>query len=299
MAGSANNVLISPVNVLWRIEASEQINYAGITAASLDAKYWTINSAKDATGYYVWHDLDAGSVDPAPAGLTGIEVDVSTGDSASTIATAVAAAIDALGDFTATASDSVVTVKRTAVGEVTDSADVDAGVSISICKKGKDFDLGLLQGDVVPSFAPANFDVQSHQQGVTILSKLFQGIETLEVATELQETTRSKLKEMYKIWGGVFTPGAGTEVFGSGTGQIGKNMLIEAARLVMQPVNSVSTELSYDYNFMLALPVPDTLTFSGENPRILSVTWQGFPDLALANADTNALVIGDAGQSGL
>ena len=115
----------------------------------------------------------------------------------------------------------------------------------------------------------------------------------------MQETTRSKLKELYKIWGGVFTPSAGTEIFGVGTGQIGKNMLIEAARLEMVPVNSLGSELSYDYSFMLALPVPESMTFSGETQRILSVTWQGFPNLQLANADTNALVVGDAGQVGL
>lgn len=297
MAGNANNILVSPVNVLWRIEASEQLDFAGLSDP--DGVYFTINSAKDATEYYVWFNLDAGSVDPAPAGKTGLVVGVTTGDSAATIASAVQAVLDGEADFSATVSDTVVTVKRAAVGEVTDTADVDSGVVVTICQRGKDFDCGLLQGDVAPSFAPSTFDVQAHQQGVTILSKLFQGIETLEVTTELQETTRSKLKELYKIWGGTFTPGAGTEVFGAGTGQIGKNMLTEAARLEMVPVNDQGSALSYNYNFMLALPVPETLTFSGENPRILSVTWQGFPNLSLANADTNALLVGDATQSGL
>jgi len=296
MAGSgAENILISPVNVLWRIEARHCIEHVADSSDSLNGTYYTLMGT-----HYVW--FNNSGVDPAPAGLTAIPVVYSTDDSAATIATAAQAAIDALGDFGAVVeSDGVtVTVTAAAVGEKTDSADVDSGVSVTIVLKGKNYDLGLLQGDVAPTFAPATFDVQAHQQGVTLLSKIFQGIETLEVTTELQETGRSKLKELYKIWGGAFTPGAGTEVFGAGTGQIGKNMLIEAARLEMSPVNSsLSSEQGYDYSFMLALPVPDTLTFSGENPRILSVTWSGFPNLALANADTNALVVGDATQSGL
>ena len=293
MSSSANNVVISPVNVLWRIEANHLIKVVADVADSLDGKYFTLMGT-----HYVWFDGVA-AADPAPAGLTAIPVAYTTGATAATLAGLVQVAVDALGGFSATVADDEVNIFAAAVGEKADSADVDAGVTVSVCLKGKNFDLGLLQGDVAPSYAPATFDVQAHQQGVTILSKIFQGIESLEVSTELQETTRSKLQEIYKIWGGTFTPSAGTEVFGSGTGQIGKNMLVEAARLEMIPVNSLSSELSYNYSYMLALPIPESLTFSGENPRILSVTWQGFPNLNLANADTNAVIVGDASQSGL
>lgn len=295
MAGSANNVAISPVNMKWQMESEAQVDYSGIAAVDLDAAYWTLNSAKDAIGYYLWHDLDAGSSDPAPAGLTGIEVEVVTGDSATAIATKVAAALDALGDFVSSSDAGVVTYTAAAVGEVTDPADVDAGVSIVICRVGKDFDLGLIEGDVEKNYAPANFILNSHQFGLTPLSALNQGIETLEVGTILQETNRSNLKEMYKIWGGAFTPSAGTEVFGVGTAAIGKNMLTEAGRLVMEPVNFVNSELSYNTTLMLAVPVPDSLVFSGENPRTLSVTWQGFADTS-KDGRVNAVLIGDETQ---
>ncbi len=292
MSCSAGNVAISPVKVLWRIEASHSFTMVADDSDSLDGKYFTLMGT-----HYVW--FDGGSADPAPAGLTAIPISYTMNDSAATIAGLVQTAVDALGDFSATASDADVSVIAAAVGEKDDSADFNSGVTVSICLRGKDFDLGLLQGDIAPSYAPATYDVKAHQHGVTTLSKIFQGIETLEVSTELQETTKSKLKEIYKIWGGEFTPGSGTEVFGSGTGQIGKNMLVEAARLEMIPVNSISDELSYNYSYMLALPIPDSLTFSGENPRILNVSWQGFPNLSLNNADTNSVVIGDASQSGL
>ena len=292
-ASGATNIVINPVSVLWRIEARHCYTAVADVSDSLDGTYFTLMGT-----HYVWFDGVA-AADPAPAGLTAVPVSYTTNDSAATLAGLVATAVDALGDFSASASGDTVTIDAAAVGEKTDSADVDTGGSVAIVLKGKNFDLGLLQGDVAPSFAPANFDIQAHSTGVTILGKLFQGVETAEVTTELQETTRSKLKEMYKIWGGTFTPGGGTEVFGAGTGQIGKNMLIEAARLEMQPVNSLGSELSYNFNFMLALPIPDTLTFSGESPRILSVTWSAFPNLNLTNDDTDTVLIGDATQSGL
>lgn len=295
MAGSANNIVNSPVNVLWRIEANHQFKCPADSSDSLDGTYFTLMGS-----HYVWFNSSVGAAaDPAPAGLTAIEVAYDPDDAATVIAGLVQAAIDAVGGFSATVSSDVVDVKKDAVGEVADSADVDSGVVVTICLKGKDYDLGLLEGDIVPSFAPATLDITAHQFGVTKLSSLYLGPETIEVPTVLKETTKSQLEEVFKIWGGTFTPGAGTEVFGVGTGAIGKNMLTEAARLVLQPVNSLGSELSYNFTVMLAVPVPASLKFSGETERTLEVTWTGYPDLRLANAGTNAIIVGDSEQAGL
>jgi hypothetical protein len=296
MSSSADNVTISPVNVLWRIEASEQIDYTGITAASLSNAYWIMRSAKDATLYHVWHNLDAGGVDPAPVGSSPLEVAITTGDSATTIATAVAAIIDGDGNFTSTSSAGVVSVNRTAVGLVTDTADFDAGVAITICRRGKDFDLGLLDGDIEFSVAPSNFIVTAHQTGVTPKAALFQGLESLEAGTVMLETQTSQLDEIYSLYGDTFTPSAGTEVTGIGTSTQGENLLINSARLVLKPVNAVDD--SANVSMMLSIPVPESLTFSGENPRTLSVTWQGFVDEQI-DARASAVVIGDETQAGL
>lgn len=112
-------------------------------AGSLGGKYFTLNSANDATSYYVWFDVDNGSSDPAPGG-TGIEVDISAGDSALTVAIAAAAAINALGDFGApvpTTADFVVT--NAATGPTTASADVDTGFGVVTDEFGSDADADL------------------------------------------------------------------------------------------------------------------------------------------------------------
>lgn len=290
--GAASNVVISPVNVFWRIEAQHQLTAIADVAGSLGGKYFELM-----TDSYVWFDTGS-SVDPAPAGKSGITVVISDDDTAVAIASLMQIAIDADALYSATVTDAVVDVTAVAVGSQTDTVDVDSGVSVSICRIGKNFNVGLLEGDVETSFSPSLFTIQSHQTGVTPLGALMQGFETIEATTIMLETTRSNMKEIYSIYGGSVTPSGGTEVFGAGTGSVGKNMLIEAARLEMVPVNDLGTELSYPTNFMLAVPVPDTLTFSGENPRTLSITWSGYPDLS-KNDKINAVNFGDAGQTGL
>lgn len=296
-ASSANNVNIAPVNALWRIEAQELIDFAGLTGADVKGNYFNISTAKDAILHYVWGD-DSVEADPAPAGRTAVPFTV-TGDSddAATLATACAAALDALPGYVASASGSVVTVDRAEVGEVTATADVDMGVVITQCRFGKDLNLGLLSGNVELSLAPANFIVTAHQTGVTPRAALFQGLETAEVGLELLETTDSNLKEIYGVYGSNgFTPASGTEVYGVGTSKQGQNLLPYAARLELKPVNAVDD--TDNTTLMLALPIPETLVFSGEEPKILSVTFQGYIDDS-KDSRVSAVLFGDPTQTGI
>ena len=296
MAGSANNIEISPVNVLWRIEASEQLDFAGLTGLDVKGKFLNLSTAKDTILNYLWGD-DSIVADPAPAGRTAIPFTV-TGDTdtAATLAAAANAALVAATGYASTVSGTVVTVNRDAVGLVTDTVDVDSGILVSVCRRGKDFDLGLLDGDVEASLAPSNFVVTAHQTGVTPRAALFQGLESLEVTTSMLETQKSKLDEVYGLYGAVFTPGAGTSVTGVGTSKQGQNLLVDAARLVLKPVNA--TDDTTNTVLMLAVPVPDSLVFSGENPRTLSVTWQGYIDDQI-DSRASAFLLGDETQADL
>ena len=295
MAGSANNITIQPVNCLWQVEALYQFDLSSLVDP--DGTYFLLNSAKDAVEYYVYFDLDGGATDPAPAGKTGIAVANVTGDSATVLATKTAAAITAEADFGASSSGKVVTVKLVAIGATTDAVDVDSGVVVTVCRRGKDFDLGLLEGDVELSLAPSNFIVTSHQSGLTPRAALFQGIETAEVSTVLQETINSQLSELYGLYGtSGFIPAGGTSVYGIGTSKQGQNLLIDAARLILRPVNAANALT--DTTLMLAIPIPDTLVFSGENPKTLAVTWQGFVD-DTKDSRVSVLAFNDSGQAGL
>lgn len=295
MASNAGNILISPANAYWKIESSSAVDMEGLTGADVKGGYFTMSSPS--TDYYVWFD-DSVEADPAPAGKTAIAVTV-TGDSDddATLAAALQTAVDGNADFGATVSGTVVTYTAVAVGEVEDPADVDSGVSISVCRRGKNLDLGLIEGDSELPLEPQVLDITSQQTGLTPSAALVQGF-VAAPSLVLQETTRSQLGEFYKIYGGQYTPGGGTEITGVGTGTVGNNLLVDAARLEFAPVNTVSNELSYKVAYALTVPVPDSLVFSGENPRTLSVSFKAYVDSTL-DSRNNFLIVGDAFQSGI
>lgn len=296
MSSSANNIKINPVNVYWQIEASECWDFTGATASGLGGKYVLLSNAAG-VGYYAWFDENNTDTDPAVAGRTAIPVDYAAAATASAIATAFQTAVGAAAGFDATISGLVVTSKRTAVGEVDASTigTVTAGIALTTIRTGKDFDLGLLQGNVEPSVSPANLDIKAHQFGTTPLASLSQGFDKIECKTVLLETDSAKLEEIYSVYGGSYTPGSGTRVYGAGGAVIGRNILTDAARLVLRPVNAVDN--TTDTVIMLCVPVPESLSFSGENPQVLNVNWKGFLDTSV-NGNVNAVAFGDVFQAG-
>lgn len=292
---SVNNVAIVPVNVYWKMEQAETLDFTGLMAAGLGGKHLLINAALDATQYYLWFDVDNGSADPAPASKTAIAVDIATSDTPAQVATKVAAKFNLTAGFKAEAKGAMVVVKREVAGETSVAVDVDSDVVVTLTRRGRDMDLGLLQGDVELAASPKNFDVTTHQTGTSIVAAIHQGLE-VSCKTTMLETQKSNVKEIYKIYGGSVTPVGGKEVFGIGSAAQGKNMMVEAGRLVLKPVNVEGND--ENFSIMLAIPVPDSLTFSGENPKTLSITWKGFVDQTF-NSKLNTLAIGDVEQAGL
>lgn len=293
----AGNVRISPVNVYWEIESQGLIDLSSITSFD-GTSFWLYEP--DGTKVIVAFDLDAGSTLPTPgSGERLLEVDVLTADTLAQKATKLQAAIDGDGNFTAevpSGETTKVLYTHADVGEVTDPADDDSGATLTACRRGKNLDLGLLQGEPELSTTVNNFILTTQQTGLIPQAALFQGAE-VSVGLELLETQSSKLSEFFRIYGGKFTPGGGTEVFGIGSNKVGANLLVDAARLRMSPVTPANDNLG-NVNLMLAIPTPDSLVFSGENPRVLSTTWQGFLDESIDDR-VNQLLVGDATQAGL
>jgi hypothetical protein len=257
-------------------------------ASSLDGKYFKIGKAGQSTfSHYVWLDIGA-AADPAPVGLTAVPVVVAANASAPTIATAVAAAIDALADFKATASGAEVIVTCAIVGESAGAADglltAGTGFSFTQCQLGGALDLGALDGNVEPGFSETLLEVLSHQTGVTPIASLRQGIKS-SLSITMKEASVAKLREiMGKVAGGFDTPVSGTEVFGWGTSRQGLNTLINSRRLVMHPVVALSTDKSKDLCFWKAYPQPKSLVYSGEAPKTLAVDWIFYLDNAKPKA---------------
>lgn len=109
-------------------------------ASTTTGTYFTITDSEAApTSYYVWMDKngDGSTDDPSPAGgATGVACNISAATTADDIATIVAAALDALVGFGASATTNTVTVTMATKGDPTDAADVDTGYTVSVTEQG-------------------------------------------------------------------------------------------------------------------------------------------------------------------
>jgi hypothetical protein len=276
MTASVGNIKIEPVNVSWQIEEQWNVETVADVAKSLENKYFHIYSGANAK-FHVWFNAGTGA-DPAPSGSTAIPVTIVANDSAATVATKTASAIDLNANFHASASDNVITITCDAAGEANAFADVDTGFTFTQCQEGGNLDLGYLDGDVEAKFEEKLLEITAHQAGLTPLAELRQG-NTLEVTLTLKECDVAKLKQVFSSSaGGTYTPTLGTEVFGVGTSRQGTNTVIQARRLILHPVALASSNYTRDLCAWKAYPMPDTLVFSGENPQTLGITFKTYLD---------------------
>jgi hypothetical protein len=134
-AGSGFQVNDTPI--LEEIEAladsasfTVTVNTTGDTGSDLDGKYFLIADASG-TQFHVWFDIgNTGTADPDPLDGESTSVEVSTvtaGDAGTVVAGFVATAINARAEFTATATDEIVTVSCLELGQV--RLDLTNGVS--------------------------------------------------------------------------------------------------------------------------------------------------------------------------
>mgnify|MGYP003972805217 CR=1 FL=1 len=103
----------------------------------LNNRYFFLNSP--GTDYYVWFDVNNTGIDPAPAGKTGVEVNLLSGDDDVAVAMAINTAIDSLADFTAVFTDTVITISNNTAGEcdtISDPATSAAGLISEVVATG-------------------------------------------------------------------------------------------------------------------------------------------------------------------
>lgn len=102
-------------------------------AGSLNSKYFTFFDAGNAHGYYVWYNINSAGVDPAVAGLTGIQVAGVTGATANALATSTRAAINAISGISVVASGATnnVIISANFPGTMTAAADGTAATGFS------------------------------------------------------------------------------------------------------------------------------------------------------------------------
>lgn len=121
-----------------QILGETQVETIVTTAASTitTGDYFFINSANDTIMYYVWYNKAGGGGDPAVSGRTGVEVAIGATDTAAQVATATAAALDALAAYSAVAVTTTVTVTYADSGITTPAVDVNTGFTFAVTTYG-------------------------------------------------------------------------------------------------------------------------------------------------------------------
>lgn len=146
-----------------RSESDDTPSYSGsidkqeVTSAEFDSQskmaagqYWLIESASG-TQYYVWYTFNAVGVDPAIGGRTGIVVDLAvSGDTGTQIAQKSQIQIDALGDFSASYNNNVLTIQDANNGTPTNASNGNMGGAFYIYVP--------TEGDVSTKFNQQNYN---------------------------------------------------------------------------------------------------------------------------------------------
>lgn len=303
------NIKVEAMKVVYGIDTAqkEKITFrSGIAKAGLAGKYFHLYATSLAgviSKHVFWFNVTGTDVAPVLEDASVHEVDISlvTIDTVAEMANELALAITAVADYTATSLNNIVEVTHAVVGYAPTAHDAKATLlktnfGFEILVQGdKEDALGCIDGDIEVSFEESFLDVNCHAEGVTPVAQLKNGVSSVEVTLNIQETTKEKLKKMFVKSGGSFIPDNGTEVFGMGTFKNFENMFKYATKLRLHPVRLLDGDRSEDYTFHKAIPNLTGLTFSGENVFTLPITFKVYPSQDL-DSRVNYFSIGDGTQ---
>lgn len=265
--------------------------------ATYDAAYVSFWSAGNGAEYYYWINVDGASVDPAPGG-TGIEVAVSSTDTAATIAAAVAAAVNAEADFCALQlrnKKNCVVVKGIDFLPATPATTSDA-VNQEVFEEHKGFsqDLGLTgSGGFEINLNTETQEVTCDQTGSLIVSEDIIGVSP-ELEIVFKECNQALLNK-------VFVGGIGDEcedsngdtVQGLGTTAVGRSVISRANRICLVPVENAPDDYTGAITFMLAFPTVSNLNYPSTEAATITATFKGYYDEFSKCEETNILAFGD------
>lgn len=296
---SVQNIAVRPHEVYIGKDVAQVQTITCVPGTSLGGKYFLFHDSVGAK-HYAWFNTGS-SVDPAPAGgWTGHSVTITTGDSATAVATALAAVLTAVTGFDATSSGAVVTLTHTAIGFSQPARDVDTTFAFKVTVLGTSIiNAGCIQGDIeITGFEQNKLEILCHATGTTVQDERIIGYSKPEITFTFGDTSKDALKKIMALYGmGAFTPvGADKEeVFGYGPANVGGSNPKVMIRL--HPVDKDASDKSSDWNMWTAELALDTFNFSGENLSVIPATFAMFPDTTKPKA-IQFFMIGDAAKAG-
>lgn len=303
-SSSQSTFLLSAANVSWgrRDCYTVKVNDA---AVDLDGEYYNVDAPSSDFGssslFYVWFNLDGGSTDPAPAGRSGIEIAVSTGEDAAAVALALSNELEAINEFRSKLdpSDSTsqtVIMEAAFKGPVDNAAaDVDSGVSITRQREGLGGELGKTSGGVEITMETTSATIQSDQTGQIVLDEFYTG-QTVEVSTSFLEMTPANWETIVgSVVGDTYTPSGGTQLTGFGESRLYSSFFDLGGELVLHPIKFDASDKSNDITLFKSVPKPASYNYSGEEASSMEVTFTALLDGEVKDA-INLMAFGDSSQ---
>lgn len=307
---NVQNIKVEAMNVIFGTDVAQKEKItlrAGILKAQLAGKYFHMyanNGSNVISKEVFWFQVTGTDVAPSLTDANLHEVDISSGaiTTIAQIAAALQAVIDGLAAYSATVSNNVVEVTSANTGYASSAHDAKDPTKVTnfgfeiLVQGDKEDEIGCIEGDIEVAFEESFIDVNCHSEGATPVAQLKNGVSSVEVSLNLLETTKEKMKKMFTKSGGSFTPDGGTEVFGMGTFKNFENMFKYATKLRLHPVRLLDGDRSEDFTFHKAMPNLSGLTFSGENPFNVPVTFKVYPAEGV-DRRVNYFSIGDGSQN--
>lgn len=300
---SISNVKIQPMYVYLGADLEQVQTISCIPGTTLGGKYFLFHDSAGAK-HYAWFNTGA-SVDPAPAGgWTENEVTILVGDSATQIATKLAAVLTAVTGFDATSAGAIVTLTATATGYAQPARDAigaaATGFAFKVTQIGSvERSAGCIQGDIeLSGFEQDKVEITCHASGTTVKSELVSGYQKPTLGFTLQETDKDSIKKVMLDYGMYSLTPVGAdavEVFGYGPNNVGGSNPTIPVRL--HPVALDASDKSEDWNVWKGELSLDTFTFSGESVSTIPVSLNIFPDESKPKS-IQFFMIGDAAKAG-
>lgn len=295
MAVNASNIILEPCDVYIGRREKTTVLCVADSSGSLNNLYFTLGTAGNATAtHYVWLNVNSAGTDPAPTGLTGIEVAVATDASAATVAAAVQAAVEAIDGFNTKVSSATVTIENAEIGlGMADDAG-STGFTITQVVEGSKSDLGGTSGGITLSPEVSKVEVKADQTGEQLLDEINNGVNAT-IAMSLSEVTADKWSTIVgQITGDETTPASGTKVVGFGESKRFTNLTSYSFELVLKPSNS-SDDLR-NITFWKTTCTPSSVNFSGSDLQVMEVEFKAYRDTT-RNTAVNLMAFGDVSNN--
>lgn len=134
-----NDVMVMIVNLVVGVRTDSKDNNSGlvikniqgVNKSRLDGVFFYLNSALNATSYYVWFNVNNSSLNPTVSGKTGIQVNITEGCSAQDVVIAMKIALEGNENFLTNIDEDRITILNQVIGTTTPIQDVSCNFTIT------------------------------------------------------------------------------------------------------------------------------------------------------------------------